>query len=204
MTAAIARKISCLHLSDWWVKYCTSFNPNRVRNSISSKTFMFEISSLAMKQNAANACTSTSSATSAFFSISFCNHDAHWRSSSFTDCLCSSKLPCSDIAVPATVAYFTFLPVLICCLQRQQNIPSPSLNTSHHTLLLQQKTMSSSIQSCLKTWGFDGNCLLISLEDTDLQLFFAHSIWWCKTWAHYHEKLLPECIGAAFLKYQRV
>lgn len=43
-------------------------------------------------------------------------------------------------------------------------------------------TLSSSIQSCLKTWGFDGNCLLISWEDSDLQFFFAHSIWWCKTW----------------------
>ena len=60
--------------------------------------------------------------------------------------------------------------------------------------------MSSSIQSCLKTWGFDGNCLLISLED-DLQLFFAHSIIYdgVKLGVHHYEKLLPECVDAAFL-----
>ena len=42
----------------------------------------------------------------------------------------------------------------------------------------------------LENRGFDGNCLFISLEDSDLQLFFA--------------KLLQECVDRAFLKFQIV
>ena len=140
---------------------------------------MLGISSLAMKQNTANSCTSTSSATSAFFSISF-YHDTCCRSSSLTDCLCSSELPCSDITtflkrVPGVLTYFTAFPVCICFLQRQQISPSPSLTANHHTPVLGQSTVLSSIHSCLKTCGFDGNCLLTSLEDRNLQAFLAQS-----------------------------
>jgi len=63
--------------------------------------------------------------------------------------------------------------------------------------------MSLSIQSCLKTWGFDGNCLLISLEDSIFGCIL-HIIYDGVKHGVGYQKRLQKCVNAAFLKYERV